>query len=99
MPISWSGTRRSKKTISAKSQQSVIDYNVFEGIEVTGLPRFVLTRGHVSIQDGKVESEAGPRRVRRPRGRSAPVNRALSKWKEVVAPRKVERTGIPASGV
>ena len=27
------------------------------------------------------------------------VNKALSTWKEVVAPRKVERTGIPATGV
>ena len=28
-----------------------------------------------------------------------PVNRALSTWKEITAPRKVERTGIPATGV
>ena len=28
-----------------------------------------------------------------------PVNRALSTWKEISAPRKVERTGIPQSGV
>ena len=27
------------------------------------------------------------------------VNKALSSWKEIVAPRKVERTGSPASGV
>ena len=27
------------------------------------------------------------------------VSKALSKWKELTAPRKVERTGIPASGV
>ena len=27
------------------------------------------------------------------------VNRALSTWKEITAPRKVERAGIPASGV
>ena len=27
------------------------------------------------------------------------VNRALSAWKEITAPRKVERTGIPATGV
>ena len=30
---------------------------------------------------------------------NAPVNKALSTWKELTAPRKVERTGIPASGV
>ena len=33
---------------------------------------------------------------RQPRGA---VNRALSRWKEITAPRKVERTGIPATGV
>ena len=27
------------------------------------------------------------------------VNKALSTWKDLVAPRKVERTGIPATGV
>ena len=50
---------KKKKTISSKSQQSVIDYNVFEGMEVTGLPRFVLTRGHLSIHDGKVDVQPG----------------------------------------
>jgi dihydropyrimidinase len=29
----------------------------------------------------------------------APVNRALSQWKELTAPRPVERSGIPVSGV
>jgi hypothetical protein len=35
------------KTITAGSQQSAIDYNVFEGKEVTGLPRFTLTRARL----------------------------------------------------
>jgi dihydropyrimidinase len=34
-----------EKTISAATQQSAIDYNVFEGKHVKGLPRFTLTRG------------------------------------------------------
>jgi dihydropyrimidinase len=34
-----------EKTISAKTQQSAIDYNVFEGKQVKGLPRYTLTRG------------------------------------------------------
>jgi len=89
---------KKKKTISAKSQQSVIDYNVFEGVEVTGLPRFVFTRGEVAVNDGKVDAKPGHGEfvAREPNGA---VNRALSKWKEVVAPRKIERSGIPASGV
>ncbi|MBX3596819.1 MAG: dihydropyrimidinase [Rhizobiaceae bacterium] len=89
---------KKKKKITAKAQQSVIDYNVFEGIEVTGLPRFVFTRGELAVNDGKVEAKPGYGEFvsREP---NAAVNRALSTWKELVAPRKVQRTGIPASGV
>ena len=56
---------KKSKTIAAKQQQSVIDYNVFEGVEVTGLPRYTLSRGDIVFADGKVTAEDGPRRVRR----------------------------------
>jgi len=36
------------KTISAANQQSAIDYNVFEGQKVKGLPRYTLSRGLVA---------------------------------------------------
>ena len=76
----------------------MIDYNVFEGVEVTGLPRFVLSRGELAIQEGDVKAKPGHGEfVAREPHRA--VNRALSKWKEITAPRKVERTGIPATGV
>ena len=89
---------KKEKTISAASQQSAIDYNVFEGKHVTGLPRFTLTRGKVAIHDGEVRTEEGHGEfVARPPGQA--VTKALSTWKELTAPRKVERTGIPASGV
>jgi dihydropyrimidinase len=86
------------KKISARGQQSVIDYNVFEGVEVTGLPRFVFTRGELAIDDGKVEARPGHGEFVAREPHQA-VNRALSTWKEITAPRKVERTGIPATGV
>jgi dihydropyrimidinase len=86
------------RTISAATQQSAIDYNVFEGRTVTGLPRFTLTRGHVAIHDGQVLTQEGHGRFV-PREPNAPVSRALSTWKELTAPRPVQRTGIPASGV
>ncbi|WP_312796286.1 dihydropyrimidinase [Tianweitania sp.] len=94
--IVWDPNR--SKTISAGSQQSVIDYNVFEGVEVTGLPRFVFTRGEVAITEDKVDAKPGHGEfvAREP---FAAVNRALSTWKEITAPRKVERAGIPVSGV
>ena len=87
-----------EKTISAKTQQSSIDYNVFEGKHVKGLPRFTLTRGHVAIYDGEVRTQEGHGEFvkREPNGT---VNKALSQWKELTAPRPVERSGIPASGV
>ena len=86
------------KTISAETQQSAIDYNVFEGKQVVGLPRFTLSRGHVSVEDGGIKTKEGHGKFvsREP---FHPVNKALSTWKEVIAPRKVQRTGIPASGV
>jgi len=86
------------KVISAKAQQSAIDYNVFEGKKVTGLPRYTLTRGQVAVSDGRVETQEGHGQfvAREPNGA---VNRALSAWKDLTAPRPVARTGIPATGV
>lgn len=83
------------KTISAEAQASSIDYNVFEGIEVTGLPRFTLTRGHVAVNDGEFNGHMGHGKFvsRKP---NQPVNKALSTWKGLTSPRKVERKGIPA---
>ncbi|KAB1087627.1 dihydropyrimidinase [Neorhizobium galegae] len=86
------------KTISAKSQQSAIDYNVFEGKEVTGLPRYTLTRGVVAIEDGAIRTQEGHGQFVKREPYPA-VNKALSTWKELTSPRKVERSGIPASGV
>ena len=89
---------RKQKIISAKTQQSAIDYNVFEGIEVSGLPRFVLSRGKVVINDGAVQTEPGHGKFV-PRAPRMAVNRALSQWKAITAPRKVERADIPSTGV
>ncbi len=87
-----------EKTITASTQQSAIDYNVFEGKHVKGLPRYTLTRGQVAVTDGEVTCEEGHGKFVK-RDPVNPVNAALSTWKELTAPRKVERTGIPASGV
>ncbi len=89
---------KASKTISAATQQSAIDYNVFEGKHVTGLPRFTLSRGNVAYANGEIRTKPGDGKfVSRPPFPA--VSRALSAWKEITAPRKVERAGIPASGV
>ena len=87
-----------EKIITATAQQSKIDYNVFEGLKVKGLPRYTLTRGQVAVDDGTVKTREGhgafvPREAR------PAVNRALSAWKDLTNPRPVQRTGIPATGV
>ncbi len=86
------------KTISADSQQSAIDYNVFEGKAVKGLPRFTLTRGQVAVMDGEIRTQEGHGAFVK-RDPNGAVNKALSGWKELTAPRPVTRTGIPATGV
>jgi dihydropyrimidinase len=89
---------KKSKTISAKTQQSAIDYNVFEGKRVTGLPRYTLTRGVVAVEDGTIRTQEGHGQFVK-REPFPAVSKALSTWKELTAPRKVERSGIPASGV
>ncbi|MNY53407.1 D-hydantoinase/dihydropyrimidinase [compost metagenome] len=86
------------KTISAKSQQSAIDYNVFEGKEVKGLPRYTLTRGVVAIEESTIKTREGHGEFVR-RDPFPAVSTALTTWKEVTAPRAVQRSGIPATGV
>ncbi len=94
--VVWDPKR--SKTINARTQQSAIDYNVFEGFELIGLPRFTLTRGKVAIEEETVKAEPGHGKFVA-RAPFPAMNKALSKWKEITAPRKVERTGIPSSGV
>ena len=86
------------KTVAQATQKSIIDYNVFEGVEVTAQPRYTLSRGEVVWAWGQ-NSEPRPGRgkfVRRPAFASA--SKALSTWKALNTPRKVERDprNIPA---
>jgi dihydropyrimidinase len=94
--VVWDPER--EKTITAAAQVSAIDYNVFEGQKVKGLPRYTITRGHVAVTEGAMQSREGHGQFVARRGNGT-VNRALSQWKDLTAPRPVERSGIPASGV
>jgi dihydropyrimidinase len=48
-----------KRTLSAETHQMDVDYDPFEGWEVSGAPRFTLCRGETVYADGKVVSEPG----------------------------------------
>src|SRR5262249_57331301 len=46
-------------TIRAASQHQRTDYNLYEGMKVTGLPAVVLSRGHILVQDGAWKGQQG----------------------------------------
>ena len=48
-----------KHTISAKTHHMRVDYSMFEGIEVTGMPDVVLSRGKVIVEAEKFLGRAG----------------------------------------
>jgi dihydropyrimidinase len=48
-----------KHTISAATQHSKTDYNLYEGIEVTGTPEVVLLRGQILVENDELVAEPG----------------------------------------
>ena len=78
------------KTVSASTQVSVIDYNVFEGQKLKGLPRLTLSRGETVYENSKVIAKTGRGKfvARKP---FPPESKALSTWKELTQPKKVAR--------
>ena len=70
---------KANKTISADKQVSVIDYNVFEGVKVTGLPRFTLSRGEVVVPRGQGAGGARARQLRQARA----VRRRRARFEEI----------------
>ena len=48
-----------RHTISAATHHSKSDYNLFEGMEVTGTPEVVLLRGNVLVEDGELVAQPG----------------------------------------
>jgi dihydropyrimidinase len=46
-------------TISAKTQHSKVDYNLYEGTKVTGSPDVVLLRGHVLVENDELVASPG----------------------------------------
>jgi dihydropyrimidinase len=78
------------KTISAKTHQQKVDYNVFEGMTVTGCASHTISQGKVVFADGKLDVERGAGRyVDRPA--FAPYYEALHKQAQQAEPVPVAR--------
>lgn len=86
------------KTVTSTTHKSVLDYNVFEGFKVNAQPRHTLSRGEVIWSWGQ-NSQPQPGRGRFvPRPPFPAPHAAVSKWKELNTPRKIDRDplNIPA---
>ena len=82
------------KTLTATTQKSVLDYNVFEGFEVKAQSRYTLSRGEVIWAWGQ-NSQPHPGRGRFvPRPPFPAVHSAVSKWKDLNSPRQIERNPL-----
>src|SRR5882762_2649052 len=58
---------KGSRTISAKTHHQKVDFNIFEGMNVTGIPRYTLSQGRVCWADGKLDVTSGTGRyVNRP---------------------------------
>jgi dihydropyrimidinase len=85
---------KATKTITARKQVSRIDYNVFEGFKCTGLPMVTLNRGRIAWREGDLRAKKGDGKyIERPAFPAVHV--ANSTYKELTAPRAVEREVTP----
>ncbi len=89
-PIWWSGTRSASRTISAKTHHQNVDFNVFEGMTVTGLARHTISRGDLVWTDGDLRTRRGAGRYV-PRPTFAPVLQALDRRNTLRRPVGVAR--------
>ena len=82
-----------EKTITAARQKSAIDYNVFEGHRVQGLPVVTIAGGKVAYRDGEVIAKMGDGRYLA-RDPFPAVHVANTTWKELTKPRAVGRLEV-----
>lgn len=81
------GTRR----ISAKTHHQKVDFNIFEGMLVQGVPSHTISHGKVVYADGQLSVEEGAGRyIDRPAFQ--PMFDALARRAQVMAPTAVDRT-------
>ncbi len=78
------------RTLSVKTQHSRVDYNVFEGRKVTGVPTCTVSRGKVVYARGELRAERGAGRyLQRPP--FSPVFGALERKAKLARPAAVAR--------
>jgi dihydropyrimidinase len=78
------------RTISASTHHSRVDFNIFEGKTVKGIPSHTIANGRVAFKDGQLDVEAGSGRyIDRPA--YPPVYEVLQKTAAANKPQSVKR--------
>jgi len=78
------------KTISAKTHKQNVDFNIFEGMQVTGLASHTISQGKLRYRDGELFTNKGEGRyIKRPA--YAPMFGALEKITKANAPSAIKR--------
>ncbi len=78
------------RVISEKTHHQQIDFNIFDGMTVTGLAQTTISQGNVVWQDGELKTERGAGRyIDRPT--FAPCYAAMDKRSEMLKPKTVKR--------
>ena len=81
---------QASRTISAATHHSSVDFNIFEGKTVQGIPSHTISKGKVVFKDGQLNVEKGAgRHVDRPA--YPPVYEVLQKTAEIRKPTSVNR--------
>jgi dihydropyrimidinase len=79
------------RTISAKTHHSNVDFNIFEGKTVQGIPSITLSQGKVVWRDGQLNVEKGAGRYL-DRPAYPPAYETLLKHAEINEPKAVKRS-------
>ncbi|MDX1482558.1 MAG: dihydropyrimidinase [Woeseiaceae bacterium] len=78
------------KTISAKTHHQKVDYNIFEGMKIKGIPSHTISQGRLVYANGKLDVERGAGRyIERPA--FAPYYDALKIQSKLAEPTPVRR--------
>ncbi len=81
---------KASRTISAKTHHQKIDFNIFEGMTVTGGPSHTISQGKIVWADGKLDTVRGAGRYI-PRPTFPPLYAAMTRQHELKKPRPVVR--------
>lgn len=95
--VIWNGEET--RTISAKTHHQAVDFNIFEGMTVHGVPEYVITGGSIVMDEGQLKVTQGLGRFVPTPPNSQYVYGRISRREKAKEPVKVEREAYTGSVV